>query len=114
MDSSGLHVLEELNRVVAAAGGAVEIRCSSPHIQKVLSVLRGIGTTSAPPADSHWLALAGHARDRARRANTRAAATPFAHVAERFEQEAAFNFALARMWSEFAAREHALANARLR
>lgn len=40
IDSSGLHVLAESSRAMAAAGGAVEVRCSSPHVLEVVRLLR--------------------------------------------------------------------------
>ena len=64
--------------------------------------------TPPPDSKSHWFELAKRARDQARRANARAATTAFPHVAARFENEAAFNLALARKWSEFAECERAL------
>ena len=39
MDSSGLHVLAETNRLMAAHGQAVEVRCSSPHLLRVLNIM---------------------------------------------------------------------------
>lgn len=49
-----------------------------------------------------WLELADDARARARRANARAAESPYPEMAAAFEREAELNFAAAQTWSGFA------------
>ena len=39
IDSTGLHELADSSRMMAAAGGAGEVRCSAPNLRKVLSIL---------------------------------------------------------------------------